>query len=219
MTTPLKARVLLADDHALLREAVRGLLDGQPDFEVVAEADDGAEAVQAALREDVDLAVLDISMPKVTGIDAARHITEQRPGTRVIMLTMHDSEDLLFRALKAGASGYVVKSAAGKDLVEAARGALRGEVFLLPREMCALAASYLAAIEEGAEDPPDVLSNREIEVLKLVAEGHSNEEIGEILVISARTVARHRANTLSKLGMTDRVELTRYAIRRGLVEP
>lgn len=219
MTTPLKARVLVADDHALLREAVRGLLDGQPDFEVVAEADDGAEAVQSALRHDVDLAVLDISMPKLTGIDAARHITEQRPGTRVIMLTMHDSEDLLFRALKAGASGYVVKSAAGKDLVEAARGALRGEVFLLPREMRALAASYLDALEEGAEEPPDVLSDREVEVLKLVAEGHSNEEIGEILVISARTVARHRANTLSKLGMTDRVELTRYAIRRGLVEP
>lgn len=219
MTTPLKARVLVADDHALLREAVRGLLDGQPDFEVVAEADDGADAVQAALHEDVDLAVLDISMPKLTGIDAARHITEQRPGTRVIMLTMHDSEDLLFRALKAGASGYVVKSAAGKDLVEAARGALRGEVFLLPREMRALAASYLTALEEGAEEPPDVLSDREIEVLKLVAEGHSNEEIGEILAISARTVARHRANTLSKLGMTDRVELTRYAIRRGLVEP
>lgn len=219
MTTPLKARVLVADDHALLREAVRGLLDGQPDFEVVAEADDGADAVQAALHEDVDLAVLDISMPKLTGIDAARHITEQRPGTRVIMLTMHDSEDLLFRALKAGASGYVVKSAAGKDLVEAARGALRGEVFLLPREMRALAASYLTALEEGAEEPPDVLSDREIEVLKLVAEGHSNEQIGEILAISARTVARHRANTLSKLGMTDRVELTRYAIRRGLVEP
>ena len=135
MTTPLKARVVLADDHALLREAVRALFDAQPDFEVVAEVDDGAEAVQVTLRTPVDLAVLDISMPKLTGIDAARHITEHRPDTRVVMLTMHDSEDLLFRALKAGASGYVVKSAAGKDLIAAARGALRGEVFLYPREM------------------------------------------------------------------------------------
>ena len=158
-------------------------------------------------------------MPVLNGISASRHITEQRPDTRVVMLTMHDTEDLLFDALRAGASGYVVKSAATKDLVEAARAALRGAVMLYPREMQRLADSYLGALRDGSEVPPEPLSGREQEVLKLVAEGHTSESIAALLQISPHTVSRHRANIFEKLGMSDRVELTRYAIRRGLVEP
>lgn len=215
MATPLKARTLLADDHAILREAVRTTLDAQPDFEVIAQAADGAEAIALALEHEIDLVVMDISMPRVTGIDAARRIVEHRPATRIVFLTMHEREDLLFQALQAGASGYVVKSAAPADLLDAARAALRGETFLYPRDLRHLASTYLA---EG-EDDSDGLTAREREVLKLVAEGHTNDEIGAILLISPKTVARHRANTLAKLGMSDRVELTRYAIRRGLIEP
>ncbi len=219
MTVPLKARVLIADDHVLIREALAAVIDAQPDFQIVAHANDGAEAIAAALSDHIDLALLDISMPKVSGIDAARHIAEHRPDTRVVFLTMHETEDLLFRALQAGASGYVVKSAATGDLIEAARAALRGEVLLYPREMRALAESYTEALRAGHELPPEPLSHREREVLKLVAEGHSSDEIAAVLGISVKTVARHRANIFAKLGMSDRVELTRYAIRRGLIEP
>lgn len=216
MPTPLKARTLIADDHALLRQAARATLDAQADFEVVAEAQDGEEAVAHALRLDLDLVVADISMPKINGIDVARHVTEQRPHVRVVILTMHEREDLLYRALQAGASGYVVKSAAPAELLEAARAALRGDVFMYPGALRAKAETYLQGGERA--DDPDGLSERELEVLKLVAEGRTNQEIGSVLTISPKTVARHRANMLTKLGMSDRVELTRYAIRRGLIE-
>ena len=219
MSTPLQARVLIADDHVLLREALAAVIDGHVDFRIVAQADDGAAAVESALREDIDLALLDISMPKLTGIDAARHISAQRPGTRIVFLTMHDDEDLLYQALRAGASGYVVKSSGTLELVEACRGALRGEVVLYPRHMQVLAESFLSALGNGRESAPETLTGREQEVLKLVAEGHSSEQIAGILHISAKTVARHRQNIFAKLGMSDRVELTRYAIRRGLVAP
>jgi DNA-binding NarL/FixJ family response regulator len=219
MSTPLTARVLIADDHVLLREALAAVIDDQPDFDVVAQADDGAAAIELALREDIDLALLDISMPKLTGIDAARHISAHRPATRVVFLTMHEDTDLLYQALRAGASGYVVKSAGTHELIEAARAALRGRVVLYPREMRALAKSFLAAVADGQESAPDVLTDREQEVLKLVAEGHSSDQVAAILHISAKTVARHRQNIFAKLGMSDRVELTRYAIRRGLVTP
>jgi DNA-binding NarL/FixJ family response regulator len=219
VTTPLKARVLLADDHAVLLESLAAALDAEPDFEVVAQERDGAAALDAALRLDVHLALLDISMPGMNGIDVARHVAEHRPEVRVVFLTMHDSEDLLFRALSVGASGYVLKSAAVSDLLEASRAALRGEVFLYPRDLRTLAESYRDALARGESQPPEALSDRELEVLKLVAEGRSSTDIARILVISPRTVARHRANMLAKLGMSDRVELTRYAIRRGLVTP
>lgn len=205
----LRARTLIADDHELLRRAVKTTLDAEPDFEVVAEAADGAEAIDAVLRERIDLAIVDITMPKVNGINVVREIALQRPQTRVVVLTMHEREDLLQQALEAGAAGYVVKSAAPTDLVAAARAALRGDV-----------ATYPARLRQRAADPQDEgLTEREVEVLQLVAEGHTNAEIGRTLHISPKTVARHRANTLAKLGMRDRVELTRYAIRRGLIEP
>jgi len=219
MAIPLTARTLLADDHVLLRQAVRATLELQGDFRVVAEVGDGAEAVSVALRERVDLAIIDISMPTVTGIDVARQLRDHRPDIKVLILTMHEREDLLFEALRAGAAGYVVKSAAPADLVTAARAALRGEVYLYPEDLRPLMASFLAAARDGAVEMPDALSTRELGVLKLVAEGQTNKQIAEVLSISPKTVARHRESILGKLGMHDRVGLTRYAIRRGLIDP
>ena len=211
------ARVLLADDHPVVRQGLRSLLDGMPEFTVVAEAGDGLEALNTALRTDVDLAILDVSMPRMTGVDAARQIRANRPDVTVLMLSMHDSEQYLFAALAAGASGYVLKSAADRDLVDACRAALRGEPFLYPSAVRSLIRDHLRHDGEGGV--PEVLTPRELEIVKLIAEAYSNKEIAELLVISVKTVERHRANILEKLGMSDRVELTRYAIRRGLVEP
>ena len=219
MTTPLKTRILLADDHEVVRSGLRMVLDSVPDLEVVAEAGDGAEAVEIALAEDVDLAVLDVSMPRRTGLQAASELTKRKPEMRVLMLSMHDDERYFFEALKAGASGYVLKSAANQDLIEACRAAMRGEPFLYPAAVTALIRDYLERASSGEETPEDPLSPRELEVVKLIAEGNTSEEIAGQLFISKKTVDRHRANMLEKLGMRNRVELTRYAIRRGLVEP
>ena len=214
---PLKTRILLADDHTLVREGLRMVLEAQPDLEVVSEAGDGVEAVQLALKDNVDLAVLDVAMPKMTGLQAARELHARRPDVKVLMLSMHDSEQYFFEALKVGASGYVLKSGANRDLVEACRAAMRGQPFLYPAAVTALIRDYL----DGRADalPEDLLTPRERDVVKLIAEGHTSEEIASILVIARKTVDRHRANVLEKLGMRNRVELTRYAIRRGLVEP
>jgi DNA-binding NarL/FixJ family response regulator len=219
MTTPLKTRVLLADDHAVVRSGLRMVLDAQPDIEVVAEAGDGAEAVQKALNTSLDLAILDVSMPRMTGLQAVAELNRRRPELRVLILSMHDNEQYFFEALHAGASGYVLKSAANRDLVEAVRASMRGESFLYPAAVTALIRDYLERARDGERIPEDPLTPREQEVIKLIAEGHTSDEIAELLVISKKTVERHRANILEKLGMRNRVELTRYAIRRGLVEP
>jgi DNA-binding NarL/FixJ family response regulator len=208
-------RILLADDHAMVRRGLRMVLDAEPDLQVVAEAGDGAEAVAAGLREEIDLAVLDVAMPRLTGLDAARELARQRPDVRLLMLSMHDSEQYLYEALKAGASGYVLKSGADRDLVDACRAAMRGEPFLYPAAVTRLIADLLARPQE----PPDPLTRRELQVVKLIAEARTNEQIAQVLTISQRTVERHRENIMGKLGMRDRVELTRYAIRRGLIEP
>jgi DNA-binding NarL/FixJ family response regulator len=219
MTHPLKTRILLADDHEMVRSGLRLVLDAEPDLEVVAEAGDGAEAVRIALAdESLHLAVLDVSMPRLTGLQAARELARRRPELRLLMLSVHDNEQYFFEALKAGASGYVLKSGPNRDLVEACRGAMRGEPFLYPAAVTALIRDYLDRGHAGEEAPLDPLTPRELEVVKLIAEGHTSEEIAGLLVISPKTVERHRANTLEKLGMRNRVELTRYAIRRGLVE-
>ncbi|HEX2104271.1 MAG TPA: response regulator transcription factor [Solirubrobacteraceae bacterium] len=219
MTIPLRARILLADDHVLVREGLRLILDRQPDLEVVAEAGDGAEAIQCALRTDLDLAVLDVSMPRLTGLQAARHLRAQRPQLKVLILSMHDNEQFFFEALKAGASGYVLKTAANEDLVAACRAALRGEPFLYPGAVRALIRDFLERGRGGEDVPEDPLTPREGEVVKLIAEGHTTKEIAEILTITENTVERHRANVLDKLGLRDRVALTLYAVRRGLVQP
>jgi DNA-binding NarL/FixJ family response regulator len=219
VAVPLKTRILLADDHEVVRSGLRMVLDAAPDLEVVAEAGDGAEAVKTALAEGVDLAVLDVSMPRMTGLQAAAELSRREPKMRVLMLSMHDDERYFFEALKAGASGYVLKTAANRDLIEACRAAMRGEPFLYPAAVTALIRDYLERAQSGETTPKDPLTPREVEVVKLIAEGHTSEEIAGQLFISKKTVDRHRANVLEKLGMRNRVELTRYAIRRGLVEP
>ena len=219
MTTPLKTRVLLADDHIVVRHGLKLVLEAEPDLEVTAEASDGAEAVERALAEDVDLAVLDVTMPRLTGIQAARVLSRRRPELRTLILSMHDNERYVFEALRAGASGYVPKSVADRDLVEACRAAMRGEPFLYPGAVKALIREYLERARDGESIPEDLLTPRESEIVKLIAEGNTSREIAGMLVISEKTVERHRANILDKLGLRDRVDLTRYAIRSGLVEP
>jgi DNA-binding NarL/FixJ family response regulator len=217
--TPLKTKILIADDHPIVLNGLRTVLNAQPDLEVVAEAGDGEQAVQEALAASVDLAILDISMPRKTGLQAAREITQRRPEVRVVMLSMHDNEQFLFEAIGAGASGYVLKSSVDRDLVEACRAAMRGEPFLYPAGVQALMRDYLDRARTGQATHREMLTAREEEIVKLIAEAYTNDEIAAMLHISKKTVERHRANILEKLGMRDRVELTRYAIRRGLVEP
>jgi DNA-binding NarL/FixJ family response regulator len=214
------ARILLADDHAMVRRGLRMVLDAEPDLRVVAEAGDGAEALAMARdAAELDLAILDVSMPRMTGLQSAAELSRVRPDVRVLMLSMHDNDQYLFEALKAGASGYVLKTAADRDLVEACRAVLRGQPFLYPSGIATLIRDYLERARSGEHEPQDPLTPRELEVVKLIAEAHTNEQIAALLGISRNTVERHRENVLAKLGMRDRVQLTRYAIRRGLVEP
>jgi DNA-binding NarL/FixJ family response regulator len=210
-------RILVADDHPIVRSGLRKLLNAKPDLEVVAEAEDGAEAVEKALQEDVHLAILDVSMPRLTGIQAAAELHTRKPELRLLMLSMYDSEQFLFEALRAGASGYVLKSSADEDIVDACRRTMRGESFLYPSAVTALVRDYVERGGDGGQF--DVLTPRELEVLKLIAEARTSKEIAQELFISIKTVERHRQNILDKLGMRDRVELTRYAIRRGLIQP
>ena len=216
MTVPLKTRILLADDHEVVREGLRLVLDSAPDLEVVAQAGDGAEAVALALSTEVDLAVLDVTMPRMTGLQAARQIRAHLPDTQVLALSMHDDERYVYDALKAGASGYVLKREVDQALLNAIRSVHRGEAFLTNAVQRSLVRDWMADDATGPEEP---LSPREQEVLKLIAEAHTNKQIAEILHLAEKTVESHRANLLRKLGMRDRVELVRYAIRRGLIEP
>lgn len=216
--TPLKTKILIANNHPIVLNGLRTVLNVQPDLQVVAEATDSAEAVQRALTEDIHLAILDISMPRMTRLQAAREITHRRPEMRMLILSIHDNEQFLFEAIRAGASGYVLKSSVDRDLVEACRATMRGQPFLYPGGVRALMREYMERARSGEPISGALLTPREEEILKLVAEAHTNDEIAEMLVISKKTVERHRANILEKLGMRDRVELTRYAIRQSLIE-
>jgi DNA-binding NarL/FixJ family response regulator len=209
-------RVLVADDHGIVRSGIRLLLERQPDIEVVAEAVDGVHAVEQALSVRPDLCILDVGMPRMTGLQAAREIRSHVPDARVLILSMHDDEHYLFEALKAGASGYLLKREADQDLVGAVRAVNGGEAFLTNAAERSIIRGWM---EEGAEGPTIPLTTREEEVVKLIAEAYTNTQIAEILHLAEKTVESHRANVLRKLGMRDRVQLVRYAIRRGLVEP
>jgi DNA-binding NarL/FixJ family response regulator len=211
-------RVLVADDHGIVRSGITLLLERQADIDVVAEAEDGAEAVKLALEHRPDVAVLDVSMPKLTGLQAAREIKAQAPDVNVLLLSMHDDERYLYEALRLGAGGYVLKREADQDLVRAVRAVYNGEPFLTGDAQRSLVRDLM---EMSPEEAPrrDKLTDRELEVVKLIAEAHTNKQIAEILGLSEKTVESHRANVLNKLGMRDRVELVRYAVRRGLIEP
>ncbi len=209
-------RILIADDHGIVRSGMRLLIDRQPDMEVVAEAEDGVDAFERALAARPDLCVLDVSMPRLTGIQAARQIRAHLPDTQVLVLSMHDDERYVFDALKAGASGYVLKREVDQALLNAIRSVQRGEAFLTNAVERSLIRAWMKDDSSGPEEP---LSPREQEVLKLIAEAHTTKEIAATLHLAEKTVESHRANLLRKLGMRDRVELVRYAIRRGLTEP
>jgi len=209
-------KILVADDHGIVRAGIRLLLERQVGLEVVAEAADGVQAVEQALAVRPDLCILDVGMPRMTGLQAAREIRSHLPDAQVLMLSMHDDEHYLFEALKAGASGYVLKREADQDLVGAIRAVGSGEAFLTNAAERSIIREWM---DDGARGPAIPLTPREEEVVKLIAEAYTNQQIAEILHVSEKTVESHRANVLRKLGMRDRVELVRYAIKRGLVEP
>jgi len=208
-------KVLIADDHGIVRSGLRKLLEGEDGIEVVGEACDGAEARDLALELRPDLAILDVKMPELNGLEATREIRTGAPEVSILILSMHEEERYLFEALKAGASGYVLKRAADSDLIDAIHAIERGEPFLTPEAQQALIRDVLGESHNHEEE----LTPREEQVVKLVAEAHTNKEIAELLGLAEKTAENHRSNAMRKLGMRDRVELVRYAIRRGLIEP
>jgi len=214
-----KIRVLLADDHEIVREGVKMILAKEPDFEMVGEAEDGQQALDLVERMKPNVVVMDISMPGMGGIEATQQVKERHPGVNVIALTMHEDESYVFKLLRAGASGYVLKRAAAQDLVQAVRAAAKGEAFLYPSVARKVVEDYLKRVETGEErERYDGLTEREKEILTHIAQGLSNQQIAQKLYISIKTVQTHRAHILEKLGLHDRTELVRYAIRKGLIE-
>lgn len=211
------SRILLADDHALLRQGLRLIIEREPDLTVVAEVGDGHQAIEQAIKHRADLAILDVSMPVLNGLGAARELRRRLPALRILMLSMHDDEEFFLEALQAGADGYLLKSAVDYQLIDACRAALRGEAAIFAGGARTLIRDYLN--RHPSEDRSEDLSPRELEILQLIAEGHSGRQIAEHLTISEKTVERHRSNILAKLNLSDRVQLTRYAIRRGIIEP
>ncbi|MBI2846772.1 MAG: response regulator transcription factor [Chloroflexi bacterium] len=212
-------KVLLADDHAVVRSGLRMLLEAEGDIEVVGEARDGLEAIRKAEQLTPDVILMDISMPGLSGLEAARRIKKERPQINILFLTMHQSEEYFFQALQAGGSGYVPKSALDTEVIAAVRTVSRGLSYLHPSVSQMLVADYVERAKAGEKlDPYESLTDREKEILHLIAAGHSNKEIAEKLSISINTVHNHRANLMEKLGLHNRMELLKYAIRKGLVE-
>ena len=213
-----RIRVLLADDHTILREGIRGLLEKAAEVEVVGEARDGSEAVAKAQQFLPDVVLMDITMPGMNGLEATRQIKALKPEIKVLILTMHESNQYISQFLQSGASGYVLKDTAATELVGAIRAVNEGNAFLYPSIARKLLEEYLQKVETGEESESfDGLTEREREVLKMVAEGRPNKEIADTLSLSIRTVQAHRANLMGKLHMHDRTELVRYAIRKGLI--
>lgn len=213
-----KIRILLADDHTLLRAGLRTLLSAERDLEVIGEAADGQEAVALAEELRPDVIVMDLAMPVMNGLDATRHITARLPETRVLALTMHAEEQYLLELLQAGGSGYVLKRSADTELMEAIRAVSRGEAFLYPGAVKLLLAEYSRDATETGRRPGAELSEREGAVLKLTAEGYSNHEIGEQLGVSPKTVDTYRQRIMEKLDLRHRAELVHYALDRGLLK-
>lgn len=211
-----KIRVLIADDHVIVREGLRAILGAQPDIEVVGEASDGEEAVAKAKELHPDIVLMDITMPGMSGLDATRQIKQQSPNVSVLILTMHEGDEYFFKSLDAGASGYFIKGGSSQELISALHSVYQGAVFLFPTMAKKLLGSYLQQVKAGQDkESYDGLTNREREILKLVAEGHTNQEIAELLILSVATVQTHRANIMAKLGLHSRTELIKYAIRQG----
>ncbi|MFQ5854300.1 MAG: response regulator [Anaerolineae bacterium] len=214
-----RLRVLIVDDHALFREGIRLILQGEANIEVVGEAADGQAAIDAVQALEPDVVLMDVTMPEMGGLEAARQIKRGFPESQVLMLTMHESDDYFFRSLSAGASGYVLKEAVSADLITAIQAVGQGQVFLYPSVAKKLVADYLGRVNTAeAQDKYERLTPREREILLLIGEGHSDKEIAERLVISANTVQSHRWRIMDKLDLRNRAELIKYAIRRGLID-
>ncbi|HEY7779934.1 MAG TPA: response regulator transcription factor [Ktedonobacterales bacterium] len=214
-----RIRVLLADDHTILRAGLRMMLNAQPDMEVVGEASDGRQAIAEAQRIQPDVILMDITMPELNGIEATRQVKRLLPGVRVLVLTMHENEEYLFQVLRAGASGYMLKEVADTELLNAIRLVNRGSVYLSSSAQSMMVGDYLQRVRTGEErDSYSELTEREREILKLVAEGYTNNQIGERLFISPKTVDTHRTHVMDKLNLHSRAELVKYAMRRGLLE-
>ena len=211
-------RILIAEDHRIVRDGLRMLLQNEPDFVVVVEAENGREAVARAQETQPDVAILDISMPDLSGLEATRLIKIESPQTHILILTMHESDEYFFRALEAGASGYVLKKAATQDLIAATRAVARGEAFLYPSVAKKLISDYVRRLQPGTETGGYTsLSDREREVLLLLAEGLSNQEIADRLAITQSTLQTHRVHILEKLGLRTTADLIKYAVQHGLV--
>ena len=213
-----KIRILLADDHTVVRRGLRLLLEGQPEFSVVAEASDGKQAVDAADAVKPDVVVLDIAMPNLNGIEAAQRILSSAPATSIVVLSMHADEGYVLRALKAGAKGYLLKDSAEGDLIEAIKSVTRGKTFFSPEITKMLAEDYVREIRaRGIEDSYELLTPREREILQLLAEGKSNKDIATLLNLSLYTVETHRRNLQDKLNLHSFAELILYAVRKGVI--
>jgi DNA-binding NarL/FixJ family response regulator len=211
-------QLLIVDDHVIVREGLRALLEPCDDVEVVGEATSGQEAIEAVTRLHPDVVLMDITMPGINGLEAARRINEEHPDVKVLILTMHEEDEYFFNALEAGASGYFVKGGSSEELVSALRAVARGDVFLYPTMAKKLLSGYLERGRTVADrDRQDGLTNRELEVLKLIGEGYNNQEIAARLFLSPTTVQTHRSNIMGKLNLHNRADLTRYAIKNGLV--
>ncbi|MBF6606862.1 MAG: response regulator transcription factor [Chloroflexi bacterium] len=214
-----KIRVVVVDDHTLIRQGIVGLLDSQPDIEVVGQAGSGQEAIATVVEIAPDIVLMDISMPGMSGLNATREIKSRLPGVQVVMLTIHDREDYLYQALRAGASGYVLKGADVHDLLAAVRSARRGEVYLYPSITKTLVTDYLRRARGGeAAESYGGLSDREREILNLIAQGRTTAEIAGELVLSPHTVQSHRDHIMAKLDLHSKAALIRYAIEKGLLE-
>ncbi len=213
-----RIRVLIADDHAILRSGVRLLIEAESDMEVIGEAGDGVEAVELTRSLKPDVVVMDISMPEMSGIEATRAIKAELDQTNIVGLTMHSNDTYFFELLKAGAAGYVVKGGSPHELTDAIRAAARGEAYIHPTLASKLIQGFTERTDpHSGSSQSDGLTEREKEVVRLIADGLTSREIAEELVISPNTVERHRANTMSKLGMHNKAELVRYAVEQGLV--
>jgi two-component system response regulator NreC len=213
-------RVLLAEDHTMVRKGLRALLDNEEDIEVVGEAEDGRQAIQMTQKLRPEVVVMDISMPRLNGLEATRQIHKLMPEVKVLILTMHTNEEYVFQILKAKAKGYVGKQSAPEELIRAIRAIHQGKTYLSVAVSQVVVEEYLQRVEDSRQkDPFNKLTTREREVLQLIAEGYSTKDIAQQLFISVKTVETHRAHLMEKLGLHSTVELTRYAIRRGLTSP
>jgi len=214
----MKIRVLLADDHTILRDGIRSLIEDEPDMEVIGEAEDGIAVVKLADSLKPDVILMDLAMPLLNGLEATRQIRKNQPGAKILILTMHENEEYIRQVLAAGAMGYILKDAAARELLGAIRSVNKGEVVLSPAITRLIVTDYLRWGDLSAQEPSDGLTDRERQILQLIAEGYTNKQIADILSISIKTVQAHRLNLMKKLDLHDRGELIKYAIQKKIID-